>query len=98
VPVIGTLGVVRRAKKKAAMVGGSALLDATLVATGIANRLNPEFFHPVAIWLCGIVTLASAPFQIGVLPRRARRRAARGAARPRLAAPRAASVERYPCP
>jgi Ni/Fe-hydrogenase subunit HybB-like protein len=81
---------------KAAMVGGSALVGVALVGAGLAGRENPEFFHPPAIWLSGIVILLSVPFQICVLPEHARRQRPAGLrAVPHLAAPREASVGRY---
>lgn len=59
---------------KMASVGGSVLAGVTLIATGIASRLQPEFFHPPVIWLSGIILLLSVPFQICVLPERFRLR------------------------
>jgi len=65
-------------------IGGSAVTGIALIATGIANRTQPEFFHPPVIWLSGIVMLLSVPFQICVLPERPLTRLIRA----RLAAPR----------
>jgi hypothetical protein len=78
------------------MIGGSIVAGLSLVAFGIGNRTMPEFFHPPAIWLCGIVTLLSVPFQICVLPERARRRRPRGIrAVPIRVVARRAEVARY---
>jgi hypothetical protein len=44
------------------------LLGISLIAFGILTRAAPEFFHPTAIWLSGIVLLLSVPFQVCVLP------------------------------
>lgn len=55
---------------KALAIGGTFVLGVTLVASGILVRAAPEFFHPPAIWLTGIVLLLSVPFQICVLPER----------------------------
>ncbi len=79
---------------KLASVGGSVLLGAGLVATGVYNRMDPEFFHPPAIWLTGIVTLLSVPFQICVLPER-RRRQPFERIEPQFVSPSEASVRRY---
>jgi len=57
---------------KRLVVGGSAVAGLSLVSFGIGHRASPEFFHPPAIWLCGIVTLLSVPFLICVLPERAK--------------------------
>jgi molybdopterin-containing oxidoreductase family membrane subunit len=51
-------------------IGGSLALGLSLIAFGILNRTAPEFFHPPAIWLSGIVLLLSVPFQLCVLPER----------------------------
>lgn len=59
---------------KKVLVGGTALTGATLIATGISLRLQPELYHPPVIWITGIVTLLSVPFQICVLPEGRRRR------------------------
>jgi hypothetical protein len=71
---------------KVLSIGGSAVAGIALIATGIAHRTQPEFFHPPAIWLSGIVMLLSVPFQICVLPERPLRRLVRArlAAAPRL--------------
>jgi molybdopterin-containing oxidoreductase family membrane subunit len=53
---------------KVLSVSGSVLLGISLIAFGILTRAAPEFFHPTAIWLSGIVVLLSVPFQICVLP------------------------------
>jgi len=53
-------------------IGASLVGGVTLIASGIVARTTPEFFHPVAIWLSGIVLLLSVPFQICVLPERRR--------------------------
>lgn len=58
-------------------IGVSLAGGVTLVASGIGVRMSPEFFHPPAIWLSGIVLLLSVPFQICVLPERARARVLR---------------------
>ncbi len=63
---------------KRLLVGGSVVAGVALIATGIISRTAPEFFHPPVIWLSGIITLLSVPFQICVVPERVRRRAARG--------------------
>jgi Ni/Fe-hydrogenase subunit HybB-like protein len=55
---------------KLVCVGVSAVAGISLIATGVANRTQPEFMHPVVIWLSGIVLLLSVPFQICVLPER----------------------------
>lgn len=57
---------------KLAMVGGSAVLGVSLIATGILNRMDPEFYHPPMIWISGIIVSLSVPFQICVLPERRR--------------------------
>jgi hypothetical protein len=57
---------------KKLIVGASVAAGVALVASGAAVRLSPEFFHPPAIWLTGIVLLLSVPFQICVLPERRR--------------------------
>jgi hypothetical protein len=81
---------------KMASVGGSALAGVTLIATGFANRLQPEFFHPPVIWLSGIILLLSVPFQICVLPERLRRALVRAPlAMPRRIPLRPASVVSY---
>jgi Ni/Fe-hydrogenase subunit HybB-like protein len=80
---------------KAAMVGGSALAGLALVGAGLANRQNPEFFHPPAIWLAGIAILLSVPFQICVLPESTPRQRPGLRAVPRPAVRREASVARY---
>lgn len=91
---------------KLASVGGSALVGMTLIGLGIANRTRPELFHPPAIWLLGILLLLSVPFQVCVLPERARRAVRRahvlrsskavvGAVESRLMLARPASVGRY---
>ena len=59
-------------------VGGSLALGVSLIATGILNRASPEFFHPPAIWLSGIVLLLSVPFQLCVLPERTGKRVLHG--------------------
>ncbi|MBI2833032.1 MAG: polysulfide reductase NrfD [Acidobacteria bacterium] len=64
---------------KQASVGGSAMAGMVLIGVGVANSTRPEFFHPPAIWLSGILLLLSVPFQICVLPERARRRVLRQA-------------------
>lgn len=81
---------------KKLVVGGSIVLGISLIAIGIANRTQPEFFHPPAIWLAGIVTLLSVPFQLCVLPEssRPRRRTALRAV-PNVVAPFTAGVGRY---
>jgi hypothetical protein len=58
-------------------IGVSLAGGVTLVASGIGVRMLPELFHPPAIWLSGIVLLLSVPFQICVLPERARARVLR---------------------
>jgi hypothetical protein len=55
---------------KRLVVGASLVAGIALVASGVSVRLSPEFFHPPAIWLSGIVLLLSVPFQICVLPER----------------------------
>ena len=81
---------------KALSVSGSVFLGIGLIAFGILNRADPEFFHPPAIWLSGIVLLLSVPFQICVLPERSQERAAiRGRIGAHLIGPRYASVRRY---
>jgi molybdopterin-containing oxidoreductase family membrane subunit len=81
---------------KALSVGGSLLAGVALVATGVGARTAPEFFHPPAIWLSGIVLLLSVPFQICVLPERSRiRLVARPRVTPHLVAAQPASVTRY---
>ncbi len=62
---------------KVLVVAASALTGLALVATGVGNRMLPEFYHPPVIWLSGIITLLSVPFQICVLPEQPRRRAVR---------------------
>ena len=57
---------------KLAAVAGSAVAGVALIATGVGNRLQPEFFHPPVIWLSGIILLLSVPFLICVLPERLR--------------------------
>jgi Ni/Fe-hydrogenase subunit HybB-like protein len=57
-----------RAKRVA--VAGALAGGLLLVATGIALRGDPEFFHPPAIWLSGIILLLGVPFLICVLPER----------------------------
>jgi molybdopterin-containing oxidoreductase family membrane subunit len=59
---------------KVLLVGSSLVVGVALIAFGVGNRTAPEFFHPPAIWLPGIVLLLSVPFQICVLPERARER------------------------
>jgi molybdopterin-containing oxidoreductase family membrane subunit len=81
---------------KMLIVGGSTIAGITLVATGIAYRTNPEFFHPPAIWLTGIVLLLIVPFLICVLPERPLRRVLRAPrAVPHLVVLRQAGVGRY---
>lgn len=81
---------------KALSVGGSLVVGVALVAAGIAARTAPEFFHPPAIWLCGIVLLLSVPFQMCVLPEPSRIRVlTRRHAGPHLIAAQSASVTRY---
>lgn len=67
-------------------IGGSAVAGIALIATGVAHRTQPEFYHPPVIWLSGIVMLLSVPFQVCVLPERPLRRLVRTrlAAAPRL--------------
>ena len=81
---------------KKLVVGGSLVAGVTLVASGVGVRLSPEFFHPPAIWLSGIILLLSVPFQICVLPERGRPRIVKGrwAGAHVVAAPQA-SVRRY---
>lgn len=62
---------------KMVVVAASAVTGLALVATGVGNRMLPEFYHPPVIWLSGIITLLSVPFQICVLPEQPRRRAVR---------------------
>jgi len=81
---------------KLLVVGGSVVAGVSLVGFGIGNRMMPEVFHPPAIWLCGIVTLLSVPFQICVLPERATARRPRGIrAVPYRVVARRAGVARY---
>lgn len=80
---------------KALTVAASVLLGIGLIATGIYNRMDPEFFHPPAIWLSGIVTLLSVPFQLCVLPERRLRQATERRAGARVVAAPQASVRRY---
>jgi len=88
------VGAPRMPAWKAALMGGSALAGAGLIALGVANRTQPEFFHPPAIWLSGILLLLSVPFQICVMPEaRPRRRRARVS--PHLVAAPAARVRPY---
>ena len=77
-------------------VGASLAGGVTLVAAGVGVRTSPEFFHPPAIWLSGIVLLLSVPFQICVLPERASLRILRGrSVGTHLVAAREATVGRY---
>jgi hypothetical protein len=55
---------------KALAIGVSLVGGITLVASGVGVRTSPEFYHPPAIWLSGIVLLLSVPFQVCVLPER----------------------------
>jgi Ni/Fe-hydrogenase subunit HybB-like protein len=81
---------------KVLVVGASAATGLTLVATGVLLRTAPEFFHPPAIWLSGIVLLLSVPFQICVLPDAARMRVMAGRrVTSHLVAARSANVTRY---
>ena len=81
---------------KVLMIGGSLTVGVSLVVTGISVRTAPEFFHPPAIWLSGIVLLLSVPFQICVLPERTRIRViARRRVGPQLVAGQPAGVTRY---
>ncbi len=81
---------------KLLLVGGSGLAGVALIAAGIANRAEPEFFHPPAIWLVGILLLLSVPFQICVVPERAGQgRVRRPAATLHLLPSRRANVRRY---
>jgi Ni/Fe-hydrogenase subunit HybB-like protein len=59
---------------KALVVGASFLAGLSLITMGIANRADPEFYHPPAIWLSGIVLLLLVPVQICALPERRQRR------------------------
>jgi molybdopterin-containing oxidoreductase family membrane subunit len=81
---------------KLASVGFSALGGVTLIAMGLGHRLQPEVFHPVVIWISGIILLLSVPFQICVLPERRLRVFVRAPlAMPRPAPLRPASVVSY---
>lgn len=55
---------------KRVLVGSSIATGVALVATGISLRGAPEIYHPATVWIGGIVTLLSVPFQICVLPDR----------------------------
>ena len=77
-------------------VGGSLALGIALIATGVLARTAPEFFHPPAIWLSGIVLLLSVPFQLCVLPERSRERVVDSRWRgPEVVAVPRANVRRY---
>jgi len=78
------------------VITGSIVAGVSLIGFGIGHRMTPEVFHPPAIWLCGIVTLLSVPFQICVLPEGARvRRRSPIRAVPYSIAARRAGVARY---
>jgi len=81
---------------KQVVITGSIVAGVSLIGFGIGHRMTPEVFHPPAIWLCGIVTLLSVPFQICVLPEGARvRRRSPIRAVPYSIAARRAGVARY---
>lgn len=81
---------------KKCAIGGSLATGVTLVVLGVGVRTSPEFFHPPAIWLSGIVLLLSVPFQICVLPERSRVRVVRGqSVGTHVIAARQTDVQRY---
>jgi molybdopterin-containing oxidoreductase family membrane subunit len=80
---------------KRVAVGGSLAVGVALIATGVLNRTAPEFFHPPAIWLSGIVLLLSVPFQLCVLPERTARRRAHAWVGAHIVTARRANVQRY---
>jgi hypothetical protein len=80
---------------KKLVVGASLVAGIALVASGVSVRLSPEFFHPPAIWLSGIVLLLSVPFQICVLPERRLGRVVGPHAGQRVVPARRTDVSRY---